>query len=149
MKSAKAEKEFRKFVENHGLAIERLTPYLALDAMFAFYREIPASDCLECEQDMLLFQWGTYDWGKGRHFEIDITRQFIRGEGEDDDIWQLSLTVRVPPEPALEALERGHRWCQCREDLELFQGFVAASAAFKAVGQREDGRTELRFGCAG
>ena len=31
---------------------------------------------------MLLYQWGTYDWGEGKYFQIDITRQFILGEGK-------------------------------------------------------------------
>jgi hypothetical protein len=33
---------------------------------------------------MLLFQWGTYDWGTGEHFGFNLTRQLI-GEGRVDD----------------------------------------------------------------
>lgn len=32
---------------------------------------------------MLLFQWGTYDWGHGPHFEVDLTRELIRHGAED------------------------------------------------------------------
>ncbi|MCX2679078.1 hypothetical protein OOZ15_03915 [Galbibacter sp. EGI 63066] len=48
------------------------------------------------ENDMLLFQYGTYDWGDelGEHFSFDITRQFYKKNG---DIYQLSLTLIFDP----------------------------------------------------
>jgi hypothetical protein len=76
-----------------------------LAQMLAFYASVPATGCGGPDGDMLLFQWGTYDWGKGRHFELNITRQFIEQGLEDDDaISQLSLTYRFTPNPELDAL---------------------------------------------
>jgi hypothetical protein len=48
---------------------------------------------------------GTYNWGKGEHFELNITRQLIRSGGDSDsDIFQLGLTLRFPPSDALRAI---------------------------------------------
>jgi len=43
--------------------------------------------------DMLLFQYGIYDWGDetGEHFSIDITRQFIKPI--EDEPFQVSFTL--------------------------------------------------------
>jgi hypothetical protein len=48
--------------------------------------------------DMLLFQYGVYNWGDdlGEHFRFDITRQFITEE-EDGDFYQLSLSLIYEP----------------------------------------------------
>ena len=47
--------------------IERLAAAEALELMAAFYRDVRAEDCdLDADGDMLLFQWGVYDWGTAR-----------------------------------------------------------------------------------
>ena len=56
------------------------------------------------------FNGGTYDWGSGDHFELDLTRQVILPDEEDDDaIWQLHLTYRFSPSDELHprVLHRG------------------------------------------
>ena len=110
-----------------------------MEAMFEFYRSTRAADCsLEHDGDMLLFQWGTYDWGKGRHFELDITRQFIRdsGDDDDDDIWQLSLRFLFEPND----LEPGNRWCRTPHELEDFARFVRLTRRFGGC-RRGDSRS--------
>ena len=94
---------------------------------------------------MLLFQWGSHDWGKGRHFELDITRQFITDDGEDEDIWQLSLTFVYPPN----AIASGNRWCPKPADLDAFAKFVMGHEAFSASLNATPIRVELDFECAG
>jgi hypothetical protein len=104
---------------------------------------------LESDGDMLLFQWGTYDWGSGARFEVDIVRQLIRHGGEDDDIWQLHLTYRFNPSDALSALDNGDRWCARPADLPAFELLLMAHPVIAAVGSRDDGQAELRYECAG
>jgi hypothetical protein len=41
--------------------------------------------------DMLLFQYGTHDWGNGKFFELNVTRQFIKLN--EDEPYQLSMTL--------------------------------------------------------
>lgn len=50
------------------------------------------------EEDMMLFEYGVYDWwdGKGAQFNFSLTRQFeILGE---DEFLQLKLTLFYDPE---------------------------------------------------
>src|SRR5262245_11906969 len=100
--------------------------------MFEFYRAVRATECdLENNGDMLLFQWGLYDFGKGEHFLVDVTRQFIDSGLEDDDaISQLQLSFLYVPEPKLVAIESGDRWCPSPAELTSFEAFVCSHPAF-------------------
>lgn len=126
---------FRAFAAAYGIELTRSTPRDGLERMFAFYESTRAAGCDGPDGDMLLFQWGTYDWGEGRFFEIGITRQFIeQGIDEDDDVMsQLSLTYRFEPTPAREALGDGNRWCNGVEELPAFRSFVLSCAPFVAL----------------
>lgn len=142
--------EFQCFLAKRGVVLPSVSPRVAAEAMFAFFRDVEATDCdAAAAGDMLLFQWGTYDWGWGRFFECDITRQFITGGGEDDDIWQLHFTVRFRPTAELSALGWGSRWCPSREEIDPFTSFVFGSQAFAAVADSQDGDAELDYECAG
>ncbi len=97
--------------------------------MLAFYAEERVDDCdLACDGDMLLYQWGTHDWGDGKHFELDVTRQLITDEEEEPV--QLSLTFLFHVTPELTALSSGNRWCHEPAELEEFRAFIFASKAF-------------------
>jgi hypothetical protein len=83
---------------------------------------------------MLLFQWGTFDWGEGPRFELDITRQFIEDDEQDDDaISQLCLTFRFEPTAERDALGDGNRWCDGLAEIAGFRQFAMSSAAFLAL----------------
>ena len=146
----RAEAEFLKFLENRGESVQRLLPTAAVEAMIAFYREVRADGCdLAEDKDMLLFQWHAYESHTGAPFVYDITRQFIFGEDEDNDIWQLRLTFEFEAIEPLVAIGDGNRWCQSPDELEAFEEFVRTHAATMAVGRRFDSRARLGYGCAG
>ena len=133
-----------------GVSLAGLTPAQGIEAMLAFYAAIRVSDCdLDCDGDMLLFQWGTCDWGAGLRFQVDITRQFIAGCGEDDNIWQLQLTFAFPPADLLRAVGKGDRWCRSPAEVGDFAAFIQGHSALAAVGARSDGRVTLHYECAG
>ena len=51
----------------------------------AYYREVRYAGCDRANDgDMLLFQYGVYDWGDGSYVELDFVRQFI-ASGQSDD----------------------------------------------------------------
>src|SRR5262245_31541706 len=79
-------------------------------------------------------QWGTYDWGEGESFEFDITRQLILGAGEDENIFQLSLTFKFQPTVKLRQLGDGNRWCRSLEEVEEFRSFINSSPEMISVG---------------
>lgn len=113
--------------------------------MLAFYREDPVDNCAAEDGDMLLFQWGTYDWGSGEWFELDVTRQFMAPSGEDDGISQLSLTFKFAPDAQLRSLGQGNHWCAGGTEVDAFQRTVASSEAYRAVSERTDGTVEVDY----
>jgi hypothetical protein len=76
---------FHRFLSGRGIAASTTGLAELLEAALGFYEGVLADGLAPLPQaDMLLYQFGVYDWGKGEHFEIDITRQFII-DGEEDD----------------------------------------------------------------
>ena len=152
MLSTDADDAFRALLAQRGLTVERLDAERATAAMSDFYALYRAIDVDGGEQgDMLLFQWGTYDWGRGPAFEYDITRQFIVEGYEEPDaaIWQLSLTVRYEPDHRSAALEHGNRWCEHPAKLDAFSRFIENSDATNYARSEAPESVELRFEQAG
>ena len=137
-------------IEQAGRSLGGLTPSEGVDLMTGFYVEERAEGCsVAIDGDMLLYQWGTYDWGGGESFEFDITRQLIVGGGEDDNIFQLSLTFQFQPTAALRHLGSGDRWCQSPDVLEGFRAFIHSSAPFLAAGHEAAANVNLEYDVAG
>jgi hypothetical protein len=99
-----------EFADRQAINLNATRPSVGVAAMLRFYSECRAAGCGEAGSDMLLFQWGTYDWGEGAHFELDITRQVILPDEEDDDaIWQLHMTYLFLPTDELSTLGSNNR----------------------------------------
>jgi hypothetical protein len=143
--------EFVELMLQRGLDRASLTVEQGVSAMLAFYRDVRADGCsFESDADMLLYQWGTYDWGRGEFFELNVTRQLIHdGSGEDEDIWQLGLTFKFTPTGPLRGLRHGNRWCSNPDELEEFEKFIRASEAFQALAAAAPAAHDLRYECAG
>lgn len=143
---------FREFAAGRAAVIDQLSALKAIDLMAAFYREVRANDCdLDADSDMLLFQWGSYDWGAGKSFEYDITRQLIPEPASDDAepdgfIGQLSLTLKFPPIAAFEEIAAGNRWCHHPSALAAFLAFVWGCEATAAVKEAVPVATTLTYG---
>lgn len=150
MNAKKVKEEFQRYLAGRGESVQNITPSRALELVLAFYKEVRAEGCdVAADQDMLLFQWGTYDWGEGEHFEVDLARQFIFGDGEDEDIWQFHVMFRFAPSEQLSQLGSGDRWCKSLEDLPEFTSFVRGHPVTLAVGSRTDAVASLNYECAG
>jgi hypothetical protein len=146
MKPRAAKTRFLKRLEAAGLALDTLAPAAGVEAMLAYYAEERADGCdIDDDGDMILFQWGTHDWGDGPAFEVNITRQLIVADDEDEEPRQLGLTFRFGPSAGAAAGE-GNRWCESPDGLAEFRRFVARSAALKAVGGQSSESVELRYG---
>jgi hypothetical protein len=146
MKPRAAKSGFLKRLDRAGQTLEALTPAAGVEAMLAYYAEERAEGCpLDEDGDMLLFQWGTHDWGTGPAFEVSIVRQLIVADDEEDEPRQLDLRFRFKPVVGA-SVRAGNRWCQSPDDLSEFRRFVNRSAALKAVGLLPAESVELRFG---
>ncbi len=94
-----------------------------------------AHTVLEADGDMLLFQWGTYDWGNGKYFNIDITRQIMEDIDDPDEqagtIQQLSVSLLFVPDIQSEAIGSGNQWCNTPDKLDEFENYINNSKAYK------------------
>ncbi len=146
MKPRAAKTRFLKRLEAAGQSLEALTPAAGVEAMLAYYAQERADGCpLDEDGDMLLFQWGTHDWGDGPAFEVSIVRQLIAADDEEDEPRQLDLRFRFAPAAGASAGE-GNQWCESPDRLPAFRRFVTTSPAFKAVGSLSAEVVELRDG---
>lgn len=146
--TADADSEFRRFVNDRDLSVERLDAAEAATLMCDWYRTSRVDDAgLNRDGDMLLFQWGTYSWNSDR-FSYDFTRQFIVDGGSDDDaLWQLSLTLLFDDDAT--EVGSGNRWCGRPNELDDFRSFVASSQATTFALSRTPVETRLTFGPTG
>ena len=149
--AGEAQQEFQAFLSRRGLAVATLDVAGGSAAMLDFYQDHRPADCAQIpDGDMLLFQWGTYDWGQGEHFQLDLTRQLVLSEdAEDEDIWHLSLTFLFDPVDELRALGAGNAWCDTVQALPKFRTDVSGSEAFMVCSAWRPLRTTLRYYCAG
>jgi hypothetical protein len=130
-------KAFTDFAAERGVTVSESTPRLGIELMFAFYQSVTPDGCEPNDGDMLLFQWGTYDWGTGENFEIGITRQFIELAEEDDEaISQLSLVYRFEPTDELKSIPAGDRWCDGPSEFDLLREFALSSPQVASVESR-------------
>ena len=107
----------------------------ALMAMLDFYAQERADGrALGEDGDMLLYEWGTYDWGDGEHFELNVTRKFIL-DGQDEP-FQLSMTLLFDPTDECIQLGHSNKWCLSPDGLDEFADFVRKSPPFGLLGGR-------------
>ena len=104
------ENDFRNII---GSPLDTLPPKGGIDHMLNYYDQKKYPDAEKgVDGDMLLFQYGVYDWGDGNYFEYDITRQVIFNSPtrtDDDAIFQISLTYRFSPEK-YSKLKSSNKW---------------------------------------
>ena len=152
MTSAEAQAVFEQFLKSNGASPDLRSPHAGFDLAVLFYSRVRAEDCdVAADGDMLLFQWGTYDWGAGLHFSFNITRQFIPGLTTDPPmeadfpILQLSWTFAFKPRPDLRALSSGNRWCHNPGSLPEFDAYVRSLAVHSAVAGAEADAVTLTY----
>src|SRR5688500_4669709 len=91
------ESTFRQKVSDLITQTKSLTINNALQLVIDFFNnyEIKNVDTSVPDNDMLLFEYGIYDWqdGNGENYTIGITRQFYVENGLSDGFSQLHLTL--------------------------------------------------------
>ena len=133
MKPKDALKELENRIRKAGTNLDALTLSQGIGFMFDFYRDVRASGCrINDDGDMLLYQWGSYDFDGPRSFSCDITRQFIHTGffGGGDGMSQLSLTFHFTPTSETDALKSGNKWCETPELIQAFEDFLVANPAY-------------------
>ncbi len=97
--------------------------------------------------DMLLFQWGTYDWGwgDGPMFDVSIVRQLKVADDPETEPRQLNLRFRYELGAGAEAGAGASEWCESPDEVAELRRFVAGSAAMKAVDRSPPKQIQLWY----
>lgn len=148
MKPSNSAEKLRRFLAARGFEQSRALAPELVSAGIEFYKSVRCSGLASNPQaDMLLVQWGVFDWGKGENFEFDLTRQFIDSSAFGDDaISQLRFTAYYPSSPVLRSIEKENRWCQSLADVVGFENFIRGSSAFVAVSSLPPSRLMIEWG---
>lgn len=104
----------------------------AVNQFLAFFESHPVKKVMaHKEEDMLLFQYGTYNWDrKGPKFEFNLTRQFEIPN--QDELLQLGLTLYYPADK-LQTIEGFNAWSVDYQDLQSFKTMIETSEGFQNV----------------
>ena len=150
MKPVASKERFLQVLNEKSHRLGSLSPADGIAVMLDWYREERADGCdLGQDGDMLLYQWGCYDWAEGEFFELNVTRRFIDGAGEDEDIRQLLLTFKYEPTASLRRVKDGNCWCKSPNDLKNFRSFIDSSEALRAVAETDPAQVTLNLDIAG
>jgi hypothetical protein len=150
MKVATAKKRLLQLIKPKAAQLSSLSPADGIALMLTFYQDERADGCeIDEDGDMLLYQWGCYDWGQGESFDFNIIRQFMDAAGEDEEIRQLSLTFKFEPSDSLRKLADGNRWCSSPDGVGEFRSFIESSAAYKTVANAKPTEVALDMQVAG
>jgi hypothetical protein len=130
-----------------GRDFERAPLYDLISLALEFYAGTPVEGLAADEDaDVLLFQYGCYDWGEGELFEFDLTRQFVEAaKTEAGAVSQLSLTMFFKADDDLRALGRKNEWRSSREGLAAFRDAVFSSPAFALAASRARVKVEVSW----
>ena len=147
MKPITAKAEFEKFIVEWGATSVALTPANSINLMIEFYKQIRAENCpINEDGDMLLYQWGTFNWGEDMYFQWGITRQFIEtGFEGDDGMSQLSLCFYFHSSEDFNSLRSGNRWCSSLRDLLDFESYIKTNTAYLKAATANPTRIEIKY----
>ena len=144
MRSADALTAFDDHLRSLDLAVDDLDARSAVNAMLTFYAGNRAEDVApETEGDMLLFQWASLKRRPGPGFEYNIPRQLITPPGDEEDIWQLSLTLYFSADSQNSQLGSGHRWHEAHDHIDGFASYIDAHPATAYAATHRPARAEL------
>ena len=81
------------------------------------------------DADMLLFQYGTYNWGGdlGEHFSFDITRQII---DENEEMYQLIFAL-IYPSSDFKKVNSFNSWNTNLPTLEEWRNLIKTTKGYK------------------
>ncbi|MCP4964091.1 MAG: hypothetical protein GY926_02530 [bacterium] len=147
MRVADSLETLRLFLSQRSLDLDRAAPQTLLLAVIAWYETERTTDAapLQNDGDMLLFQYGTYDWSEGPTFHYGITRQFVTTPGDELCIWQLSITAHYDATTEAVRLGSDHQWVGTPAECEQLRNHLSDSPATAYVQPLGPLRVELSF----
>lgn len=126
------ENSFLEFLQGKGLDIQGLSLKIFPNLFIEYVEKVKFSGFNEeNNSDMLLFQYGNYDWGNGKYFEVNFTRQLyeIFADGSHQ-ILQLGITFYYDSE-TFSNVKSFNKWSWETESLEFFLQTIFDSDGFQ------------------
>jgi hypothetical protein len=108
----------------------QISPQNALESIIEFYNQYKTELPDDApDNDMLLFQYGYYDWsGQGIKFQLNVTRQIA--DPNDDEFFQFGITLNYRPED-IEEIEDFNLWSMDSPSVEEWKEIVMNTDGFK------------------
>ncbi|MCL2081745.1 MAG: hypothetical protein FWH04_00675 [Oscillospiraceae bacterium] len=136
------ENEYRKTIgERDFLSADEL-----IDLAITLFKEIEVEgiDYSETLNDMLLCQYGVYDWGdeNDEHFSFDITRQVSKPLG--DEPYQLSLRLIFEPS-AFSKIKAYDNWSSQFNNADDFAVHIRSTPGYAAASKATAKSMQLTF----
>jgi len=137
------ENEYHKALE--GIETFTVDEFIAVAVKLFNEIKIENIDDSDADNDMLLFQYGVYDWSdeNGKHFEFDITRQ-IRVPDEDEP-YQLNLSLLFDPSLFYE-IKPYNCWSTEYDNTEKFADHIKTTPGYEAVSKNTAKKYQISFG---
>ena len=127
---------FADFIKGKGLESNGLSLSSFSKLFIDYYQEVRFEEYSdeEADEDLLLFQYGSYDWGDGRFFEVDFTRQYYKlfSEEGDNEVIQQRFTFYFDPS-AFGTVKAFNLWSHDCNDLTLFESKISQSEGYIAA----------------
>ena len=144
MKPSDSESTLARFFARSNVFPSAFTVREMVEVVIDFYRSQRASELERGpETDMLLFQWGTYDWGDGSIFSVDIVRQFTsRQLFADPVLSQLYVTATFEP-GEFSDLSSSHFWCYSVNEFAEFHERILATSAYRRTADLRPRKSEI------
>jgi hypothetical protein len=145
MTEAEINQAFNTYAKGKGIDVDGLSlsdfPHLLID----YHKDVEFTEVSRADDgDMLLFQYGTYDWGEGLFFEIDFTRQFYQffTDTDDHEIIQQSFTFYLDPKD-LDHVTSFNLWSNALESIEEFETMILKSEGYIEAVRRTPEKFEI------
>jgi len=137
------ENEYRKFISEKKILIVDEFIDIAINLFKKI--EVDKIDYAEPSNDMLLFQYGVYNWGdeNGNHFSFDITRQIITPE--EDEPYQLSSILIFEPS-AFSKIKPYDTWSNDFISVGDFVNHIKSTSGYELANKMNAIKVQLLFG---
>jgi len=122
-----------------------LTGSLLVELSLNLYKDLKVKDISDdMHSDALLYQYGVYNWHDehGRHFALDITRQFQHPSSYEP--YQLSFSLIYDPAP-FENAGYHERWSMDFGDLEGFKAHIMSTDGYTIAENHVPKAYSIRF----
>jgi hypothetical protein len=141
---------FKKWIKDQGLKEKDLSLSSLPDLFLSYFQHIQFETVgEENDGDMLLYEYGTYDWGQGEQFQIGLTRQLIEAHDEEveqeDFMYQLQVTFFYPAS-GFESVSSFNQWSSDSLSLTDFQRMIVNSVGYQTALPKTPLRLEITTG---